>query len=166
MANPYLQLKLGSITVRFEGFIFEDGVLPRSISPEQAGTITYSAEGGVAVDGTANHPKHLWTFSVATDVIYQYQPSLPDAVRNLWAEYDEQRRAGNNPLMELEDGSQYFFESSPRTRALATGAAEIATTAGRIKYYAKFYAGFERPPEFQIGEGFTIQLREGAIFPA
>ena len=164
MANPYLQLKLGSLTVRFEGYIFEDGTLPRSLDSEQAGTITYSNEGGVSVDGTANHPKHLWTFSVATDIILLYQPTLPDQVRELWSEYDRLRRAGSNPSMEMEDGTQYFFEAS-RTRALATGASEIATTTG-VKYYAKYYAGFERPPEFQIGEGFTIQLREGVTFPA
>ncbi len=68
--------------------------------------------------------------------------------------------------MVLEDCTQYFFEASPRSRALATGASEIATTTGRIKYYAKYYVGFERPPIFQIGEGFTVQLTEGGIFAA
>lgn len=162
----YLQLTLGTLVVRFEGAIFEDGELPRTVDPEQAGETTYSAEGGVSVNGTANHPKHLWTWSVATRVICNTQPDLPDQVRELWSAYDELRRANSNLQMELEDGTQFFFESSPRTRALATNASEIATSTGRIKYYSKYYATFARPPVFQQGEGFTIQLAEGDIFSA
>lgn len=164
MATPYLQLRLGSLAVRFEGYIFEDGLLARTLDPGTSGTVSYSAEGGVSVDGSFNHPKHLWTFSVATDLIQIYQPNLPDQVRELWSEYDRVRRSGADPSMELEDGTQYFFEAL-RTRALATNASELTTTTG-VKYYAKFYVLFERPPEFQIGEGFTVQLREGLIFPA
>lgn len=159
----YLQLTLDNLTVRFEGPIFEDGDLPRTLDPDQAGTVTSSAEGGTSINGSSFHPEHVWTWSVATRVILSTQPDLPDQVRELWSEYDEQRRAGNDPQIELEDGTQYFFESAPRTRALATGASEIPTSTGRIKYYAKYKAGFERPPVFQQGEGFTIQLREGDV---
>lgn len=160
----YLQLKLGSLTVRFEGAIFEDGELPRAVDPELAGETTYSNEGGVSVNGSSFHPKHLWTWSVATRVILSTQPDLPDQVRELWSAYDELRRSGSNPQLELEDGTQYFFEASPRTRALATDASEITTSPGRIKYYSKYYVTFARPPVFQQGEGFTVQLAEGGIF--
>ncbi|ESA38440.1 hypothetical protein N836_31360 [Leptolyngbya sp. Heron Island J] len=162
----YLQLKLGSLTVRFKGAIFEDGELPRAVDPELAGETTYSNEGGVSVSGSSFHPKHLWTWAVATRTICVTQPDLPDQVRELWSEYDRLRRARLNPQIELEDGTQYFFENTPRTRALATDASEIATSTGRIKYYSKYYVTFARPPVFQQGEGFTIQLAEGDIFSA
>lgn len=163
---PYLQLKLGALTVRFEGYIFEDGDLPKTPDPDQYGTASYSGEGGLSVDGSSSLAKNLWTFSVTTDVIRQQQPDLPDQVRELEALYQSLRTtAGSDPQMELEDTSQYFFDVGSRTRALATGASEIATITG-VKYYPKYYAIFARPVEYQRGEGFTIQLAEGDIFSA
>ncbi|NEQ52030.1 MAG: hypothetical protein F6K11_18135 [Leptolyngbya sp. SIO3F4] len=160
MADPYLQLTLGSLTVLYQGYIFEDGQLPRTVDEDLVGTIEYSLNGGVYVTGAAVHPKHLWTFSIASLL----DQGLSDQTRELWSEYNRLRLAGSDPRMTLEDTSQYFFEAS-RTRALATNASEINTTTG-VKYYAKFYVYFERPPVFERGEGFTIQLKEGAIFPS
>ena len=159
--NPLLKLTLGSLDVTYQGFIFEDGLLARRIDQELAGTVEYSAYGGVALNGSPFEPKFVWTFSVAA----LQDQALADQTRELYAEYQRLKRAGSDPRITLEDTTEYYFEAGPRTRALATSASQIVTTTG-IKYHAKYYAYFERPPEFSIGEGFTVQLREGEVFPA
>lgn len=162
MADPLIRLTLGTLSVTFQGLIFNTDALPRTKDPSQFGEVSYSAYGGISQDGSPLVPRHTWTFSVAA----LGDSDLADQVAEIEEEFNRLKRANNDPKIEIEDTTAYFFEQSPRTRALATGASEIITSTGRIKYYAKYYAHFSRPVDFQLGWGFTVQLSESEIFSA
>lgn len=162
MANPIIKCTLpltpsGNFVVTYTGFIFENTDLARSINPAHVSTMNRSINGSTSLSGRRHTPGHIWTIAVAA--LFKNE-DLADKTRELYWEYERQRKDGLKPKILIEDTSEYFFERGPRTRALADGADEIATTTG-IKYYAKFYAHFnENPPTFQVGEGFVLQLEE------
>ena len=157
MADPIIKVTLGSLVVNYTGYRFEDGEKPRSLNPGHAPLVRRSINGSTALSGRNHVPGYLWTIAAAN---LTENGDLGQQTWELYSHFESERRAGNDPKLLVEDTTEYFFEDGPRTRALATGASEIATTTG-IKYYAQYYALFsDQPPVFNIGEGFVVQFEE------
>lgn len=157
-------LTLGSLSLTLEGAIFQvkfGDDLPRIDDPDQASASNTSAGGGNEITGSSFPPRQLWTIAKG----FNGDEASGDKICELWRQYDHTRRQGGNPKITLEDTIQFWHDIGARTRALATGASEIATTSG-VKYYAKYYAYFTREPVLSKGYGFVLQLREGEVFAA
>lgn len=163
MADPLIKCTLGVLSITYQGLIFEPEENARSINPAHTSSISRSIAGATAISGPRHVPGYIWTIALAGLSDFD----IVDQTFELYAEYERQRIAGLKPKVLIEDTTDYFFEASPRTRALATGASEIATTTG-IKYYAQFYAHFnENPPTTNIRGALVLQLEEaGSIVPA
>ena len=143
-----ITLSIGPYTLPIT--LFERGAYPRTVT--QWVTISESARGNSIRRNTAFRPKYLWTFTCALSV------AEIKTLKRMVAYYEANRGPWG-----LEDFTDEFEESTPRTRALATGATEDSDGM-TVLYYARFNAEpvqFPQLSELNIaGDRVALQFRE------
>jgi hypothetical protein len=148
MAAPGITLTLGSYSVEIKDFAGER-YPRRTIEWAQ---ISQSARGASVRRSPSYRPKHIWDFQCRLDI------DDWETLKRMMALYWDSPAAWT-----LEDYTMPFAETSPRTRALATGASadDDSTT---VLYYAQFNAEPTLYPEFdrlnKTGDLLQLQFTE------
>jgi len=120
-------------------------------------SVDFSASGTTVLDGPSYGPKFIWNFTA--NLLHADRLKLRRMLA-LWLSNK------TNPWM-LEDYTEELAETSPRTRALATGATESDDGTTTL-YHAKYFAYPTQYPELSelnnASELLVLQFTEGGIF--
>lgn len=146
---PYT-LTIGSNSVVVDSF--REANEPRILA--NPATSEYTGYGYTVVKGTVVEPKYIWTVQA-----WMY-PADYDLLWVIYSESDRRRRNLIDHAVTIDDTVREVYEPT-RTRALATGASEVATGSGYVKYFARFEAMFSAEPQvvqrnFRYGVNFTL----------
>lgn len=107
---------------------------------QENGDTEYSLFGASLDSGSLYEPKRIWTIAaMATKPIKQ-------ALEQIWRRSERKRIAQQDYRITCEDWIfPHTEDQTPRTRALATGAAVTNLSGGGIEYPAKFYVRLFEP---------------------
>lgn len=145
---PGLTLIYAGITVSLTRF--SENTWPRRRI--ETAELSRTAYGTPTERGTAYEPPYLWQISAKVSDLRATTASFSD-LDNLEAIYNRWQLLGGDIV--LHDYTRDYSEPSPRTRALATGGAEV-TVWGMVRYPAQFNVRFS-------GElGLAVQSSQGA----
>lgn len=124
-----LTLTIDSLTVALGRFAGSAGY-QRLLA--QFGEAERSAYGASILDGPGYEEMHLWTINAVCTLEEKY---LVEAIQ---FRCEKKRRSFLDPAVLVVDRIQHLVEDSPRTRAIASGAAEIAVPGGAVAYFGQF----------------------------
>lgn len=138
-----LDLSIAALSLSLKNFTTDE--YPRIGASGQENNVIYTATGSIAGNGKSHEPKHLWSINVVCT-------ATEEALLNLiWAEHDYLRRTNADANILVYDKTQYFYEQSPRSRALAptTTATNYPTVSPtHVYYFAQFKAWMPERPKF------------------
>lgn len=150
MSSKYLEISIGSLSVKFEQFF--NSTLPRIEASGHEDEVRIMASGSRSITGVNYVIPCLWNVDA-----YCSDDDF-DTLCLMRLESVERRRQKQDPSLTVIDTTQRFRERAPRTRALAPGAVEVSRSP-YVLYYAQFNAIMPRLPEGKLtGKGFAVNL--------
>lgn len=164
MADGYLQLDLGSLSVTIDRFVGEK--YPRVHI--DTGSTEYSMYGNLIGYGRAVEEPHMWTVEALVTM------EEAEILTAMYWEHSRLKRIKSVPDVTVTDTTFVFTERSPRTRAKAASPFDTETTfaTSYVKYYAQYYAWFQARPEIlyrghrYANVSFTLYETENKVSPA